>query len=440
MTSHRVVRLYFVIMFGLLLPLQTAADPTLERINTIFSTWEEHLSSIDMMVFVADLDRSLDQPSDSELDQLCTENPSIDYRTFFFHEFIKRIASRSDCIVIYNTARPLLPFDTTKNLEQRFDMLKQDASIDQRVLEAFKQKVTGTGINLNESPETTPIGEPEEWLLFRKLEEQGARYLPKPDVLVTGCGSFIQVGNKLQHIISPEDYNQAVKSWSETDESHMPQLHGYWQKTTALEVLPVIITTPRFSMTGFWRDDALGNSEAKSQNLDGCLPSNCLLTWKGLIPEVQLIPVQNMSINKGYAVHWLLQQLMNKGFIRQDGKNAISVCGDSESDISMIRLDLGGTVLEPLPPCTTTEVNQLLQERLQTIGITPQAPEWMTRAWFCSVLPAHHTLSAEMVKASDKIQIVTDTPSGAGHDGTLSMFEIMMKRLGAHCKMLSKLI
>ena len=406
---------------------QVASDETIGRIHRVLDQWGCCIKDFDTAIFIADIDRTLYQGP--ELDEVlkgaCSLYGSISYRTYFYQQFINRILSHENCFVIYSTARSHLPFIKGKSVNQRYEAYANGLEIEREIIDGYQSEIISLGIDLNESPDFAQetFDYTGEWLLLRRPSRRPA-FLPKCHALITGSGSFIQVDTKLGSRIKPEQYNKIVSQWIKEDGTCIQDINVDWLLSYG--------TLMQRTNVGCYATLPLPENPVNQPFICSRLQPECLLVWPEIQPGDSGISVQNLSINKGYAVIWLLIEMEKAGFIKQLGNNAIIVCGDSEGDRAMLRLDLAGLALKPWALCSY-EQKSLLKGRLAELEMTFEVPEWICNSWVGSVLPRGHTLRPDLLKHCDKIMAVKPVPDSASSSGLLSMLELVVEILQTNC-------
>ncbi|WP_461538183.1 hypothetical protein [Spongorhabdus nitratireducens] len=396
--------------------LKTSADPTLERITQLMAEWSEYLSSVQCMIFIADIDGTFFQSDDKELIKSCDLVPGGTYQHFFYIQFLQLICNQLNCYVIFNTARPYVPVSSDQGIQARADETIKKSNIKSSYIENYVRQFANLGIDLNESPKSLPfVGKPDEWLVLRQRD--GTRALiPKPHILITGSGSFIQVGSRVNERIDPAFYNSTVEQWITADEEQLDVLHQFWER----EKFPVSPITPATYSQLFLIRQLQGPVFPRPLIPDDLLPESSLLVWPAARENERSFPVQNLAINKGYAAQWILMKLQETGLISPPDNNVICICGDSEGDLPMMKLDLRGEALKSFDKCTRGQM-KLLRDRIAALGITEILPGWINKAWACSAVPRTNTITYSLLEGSCQLRLA-QTAEG----GVLPMLESML--------------
>ncbi|MGY0219514.1 hypothetical protein ACWJJH_19350 [Endozoicomonadaceae bacterium StTr2] len=396
--------------------LNISADATLDRITQLTAEWAEYLSSVQCMVFIADIDGTFFQSDDKELIKSCDLVPGGTYQHFFYIQFLQLICNQPNCYVIFNTARPYVPVSPGQSIQARADETIKKSNIKSSYTENYVRQFTNLGIDLNESPKNLPFaGKPDDWLVL--WQRDGARALiPKPHILITGSGSFIQVGSKVNERIDPAFYNSTVEQWITADEEQLDVLHQFWER----EKFPVSPITPATYSQLFLIRQLQGPVFPRPLIPDDLLPESSLLVWPAARENERSFPVQNLTMNKGYAAQWILMKLQEIGLISPPDNNVICICGDSEGDLPMMKLDLRGAALKSFDKCTPGQM-QLLRYRLSTLGITEILPGWISKAWTCSAVPGVNTITNSLLEGNCQSRLAQTAESGV-----LPMLESML--------------
>ena len=417
MKKHSIQKKALLTVFCLCCSFHALADATQERIAKLIGNWLTYIQTVPCMIFMTDLDNTFVQSDDKVLSANCENDLGYDYRTLFYQQFIQLICSQPNCYVIFNTARPYMPLLSGQNIDSRAKDAIEKLKIKSSYSKSYVHQYASLGIDLNESPGRTPItGDPDSWLILRQGDGERV-LLPKPDILVTGSGSFIQIGSKLSSQIDPSPYNTTVRQWIPVDEDQLDVLHTFWGKE-GLAFSP--ITPATYSQLALFKEPG-SPILPRPSNFDSVLPENSLLVWPPAGASEQLVSVQNLVINKGYAAQWIFMKLQESGLISPSENNVICICGDSEGDLPMMKLDLRGAALKPFDHCSP-EQTKLLRDRLAALGITEILPEWISKAWSCSAVPRINSLVHCLQEGSSQPRLAQTC-----EDGLLPMLESMLE-------------
>ncbi|WP_461537876.1 hypothetical protein [Spongorhabdus nitratireducens] len=400
-----------LLLFFLAFSLSANSSAIKNRIDTMFRQWLLVLKTVDSMVVVFDLDETFYILNDPEMHLILDgENEQTGF-TYFCSMFIAAIAKNPKVCVVYSTARP-------------FGRQTDYIGIDTSESTALRSQVAAIGVDLDEREDVFVGSErrfehTDDWLLLRqKPEKTGAKrpsvYIPAPHILVCGSGNYIQVGKKLKESgFDPAKYNDIVEQWVRQDIASMSEVTGFWRSFN-LQIMPV--TPSSYYRLGARRHN--GSNWVNADIPDGLSGLSAYktssLAWFNSNKKGDVIAIQNMTINKGISLQWVLCEMRNIGILKESSKISISVLGDGEGDIPMICLKESGFSLMPLSQCDESK-KSLISGRLACLGLGFDLPEWICDAWDCSMIPAKSALAGRFDKLSNdmgKIQVVPGEQAG----------------------------
>ncbi|MGY0217773.1 hypothetical protein ACWJJH_10365 [Endozoicomonadaceae bacterium StTr2] len=399
-----------IILSFLFFPVGRSIASFEEKVEALVRDWGNVLDRVGLMVLVVDIDDTFYQKKNQDPELYETPSSGVGLnRTHLYFQLIKNIFSRENVVLVYSTARPY------------YHTVIEDSDEDDS--SALRGKLVSLGIDLNDKEETASWNS-KGWIPLRVPFDHQVHIvsLPQPDVLITGSGSFIQIGKKLEKYHIPvESFNAAVASWIQSDKKEMYQLDDF-MRDKGLSVSPVTMASYSIITNRDVPHRKLSELVCM-RDLAEQVSENTMLIWPdqakiSSLPHtqasVQSFPIQNLSINKGVSLRWLLMQMKARGVIKVISDTALCICGDGEGDKSMLWLDKSGFILKPYVKCAPPQQREIIK-RLRTLELDRDMPCWMGDIWVCSVIPGKAGLLRQVpaqLMDNVKIKAMPDAESG----------------------------
>lgn len=367
------------------------------------------------LILVKDLDETLFQMS-YQLTGISLPEPMLkSLQQQWFKDMDEFYQSNQDRILlIFHTTRSLLPPGTSQDVVTG---------------------ISGTShlaINMHTTIQIGSTGNERQMLRFPVMDGHAVQFLgiPRPNVLITGSGSHIQLDDRLLGLVGQgrlEAVNASLLSWRQADFQQVQTMakelaRQFWMNRKQNNEGTVFILN--HACTPIIRETFEGRCSRTGSQIAMATIAPC-----GYLDKAYLL---NVTVNKGTTLR-LVNYLLDRQEITNPSNSDPSenappievIMGDSTPDLSMLRKDLEITAIDA---SVSPDSIALREQRVGSVfGYVTDLGD-LAQWWFLSIVPdkqRFERLGNETMKAAINHPKIIE----AGGQGILSMMKALVGRL-----------